>query len=88
MPSARANGAVQPLSPVAIHLIRWRLRDIRNPESRTVLTNMPICANCHSFSRDGKTMGIAVDGPSNDKGLYAVVPVERHISIRNKDLVQ
>jgi tetratricopeptide (TPR) repeat protein len=88
MPSAGANGTVQPLSPAAIHLIRWRLRDISKPESRTVLTNMPTCANCHSFSRDGKTMGIDVDGPANDKGLYAVVPVERHISIQNKDVVQ
>jgi tetratricopeptide (TPR) repeat protein len=88
MPSAGANGTVQPLSPAAIHLIRWRLRDIRNPDSRTVLTNMPTCANCHSFSGDGKTMGIDVDGPANDKGLYAVVPVERHISIENKDVVQ
>jgi tetratricopeptide (TPR) repeat protein len=88
MPSAGANGTVQPLSPAAIHLIRWRLRDIRQPESRTLLTNMPTCANCHSFSLDGKTMGIDVDGPANDKGLYAVVPVERHISIQNKDVVQ
>ncbi|MGB7549253.1 MAG: tetratricopeptide repeat protein [Terracidiphilus sp.] len=88
MPSAGANGTVQPLSPAAIHLIRWRLRDIRRPESRTLLTNMPTCANCHSFSRDGKTMGIDVDGPANDKGLYAVVPVQRHISIQNKDVVE
>jgi tetratricopeptide (TPR) repeat protein len=88
MPSAGANGTVQPLSPSSIHLIRWRLRDIRQPESRTVLTNMPTCANCHSFSRDGKTLGIDVDGPANDKGLYAVVPVARHMSIRNKDIVQ
>jgi tetratricopeptide (TPR) repeat protein len=88
MPSAGANGTVQPLSPAAIHLIRWRLRDIRQPESRTVLTNMPTCANCHSFSRDGKTLGIDVDGPANDKGLYAVVPVTQHMSIQNKDIVQ
>jgi len=88
MPSAGANGTVQPLSPAAIHLIRWRLRDIGLPESRTVLTNMPTCANCHSFSGNGKTMGIDVDGPANDKGLYAVVQVERHMSIQNKDIVQ
>ena len=88
MPSAGANGTVQPLSPAAIHLIRWRLRDIRQSESRTVLTNMPTCANCHSFSRDGKTMGIDVDGPANDKGLYAVVPVAQHMSIQNKNIVQ
>jgi len=53
-----------------------------------VLTDMPTCANCHSFSGDGKTMGIDVDGPANDKGLYAVVPVARHMSIQNKDIVQ
>ncbi len=88
MPSAGANGTVQPLSPAAIHLIKWRLRDIRRPESRTVLTDMPTCANCHSFSRDGKTMGIDVDGPANDKGLYAVVPVARQMSIQNQDIVQ
>ena len=88
MPSAGANGTVQPLSPSAIHLIRWRLRDIQQPESRTVLTGMPTCANCHSFSRDGKTMGIDVDGPANDKGLYALVPVQRRISILNKDVIQ
>jgi Flp pilus assembly protein TadD len=88
MPSEGASGTVQPLSPALIHLIRWRLRDIRNPESRTVLTNMPTCANCHSFSGDGKTMGIDIDGPANDKGLYALVPVERQISIQNKDVVQ
>jgi len=88
MPSAGANGTVQPLSASAIHLIRWRLRDIRQPESRTVLTNMPTCANCHSFSGDGKTMGIDVDGPANDKGLYAVVPIAKKMSIQNKDIVQ
>ena len=34
------------------------------------------CANCHSVSRDGKTMGMDVDGPKNDKGLYALFPIQ------------
>jgi tetratricopeptide (TPR) repeat protein len=88
MPTEGANGTVQPLPASAIHLIHWRLRDIRQPESHTVLKDMPTCANCHSFSTDGKTMGIDIDGPANDKGLYAVVPVEHHISIQNKDVVR
>ncbi len=88
MPSAGANGTVQPLAPSAIHLIHWRLRDIRQPASRTVLKDMPTCANCHSFSGDGKTMGIDIDGPSNDKGLYAIAAVKPHVSIENKDMVQ
>jgi tetratricopeptide (TPR) repeat protein len=88
MPTANIDGTVQPLAPGAIHLINWRLRDIRRPESHTVLTNMPTCLNCHSFSADGKTMGIDVDGPNNDKGLYAVVPLQRRVSIASKDIVQ
>jgi tetratricopeptide (TPR) repeat protein len=88
MPTVGTNGIVQPLPTSAIHLIKWRLRDIRQAESRTVLHNMPTCANCHSFSGDGKTMGIDIDGPANDKGLYAIVPIQRDISIQNKDIVQ
>jgi len=87
MPSRGTNGVVQPLAPSTIHLIRWELRDIRQPRSRTVLQNMPTCGNCHSFSIDGKTFGMDVDGPANDKGLYAIVPVEKHIVIQNKDMV-
>src|SRR5579872_4400468 len=87
MPSKGRNGVVEPLAPSTIHLIQWRLRDIRSPESHTVLRNMSTCGNCHSFSADGKTMGMDVDGPANDKGLYAVVPVQRHMSIEGKDLV-
>ncbi len=87
MPTKGTDGVVEPLAPSTIHLIQWRLRDIRRPESHTVLQNMPTCGNCHSFSTDGKTMGMDIDGPANDKGLYAVVPVQRHMSIQSKDLV-
>jgi tetratricopeptide (TPR) repeat protein len=88
MPSKGKDGTIQPLSISAIHLIRWRLRDIRQASSPTVLTDLPTCVNCHSFSADGKTMGIDVDGPNNDKGLYAIVPTQRHMTIQNKDVVQ
>jgi tetratricopeptide (TPR) repeat protein len=49
---------------------------------------MPTCANCHSFSLDGKTMGMDIDGPANDKGLFALVPVQRQMTIQNKDVVK
>jgi hypothetical protein len=87
MPSAGVNGVVSPLAPTAIPLIHWRLRDIRKPESHTVLKDMPTCGNCHSFSADGKTFGMDIDGPANDKGLYAVVPVQKHMTIDSKDMV-
>jgi hypothetical protein len=66
MPAANIDGTVQPLAPSAVHLIQWRLRDIRENESRVVLKDVPTCVNCHSLARDGKTMGIDVDGPNND----------------------
>jgi len=78
---------VAPLAQSKIHLIHWRIRDIRKPESHTVLKDMPTCANCHSFSADGKTFGMDIDGPANDKGLYAVVPVQKHMVIQSKDMV-
>ena len=83
-----ASGAIQPLPPSALPLIKWRLRNIGETESRTVMGNLPTCMNCHSFSPDGKNMGIDVDGPRNDKGLYAIVPVSRQMTIANKNTIR
>src|SRR5271157_157307 len=87
MPSETEKGVIKPLAPSAVHLIQWRLRDIGKSESRVVLKDMVTCANCHSFSRDGKTMGMDMDGPANDKGLYAVVPVQPQMVINTSDMV-
>jgi tetratricopeptide (TPR) repeat protein/Tol biopolymer transport system component len=87
MPSEGEKNFIQPLSPSSIYLINWRLRDISQPQSRVVMHDLHSCANCHSFSADGKTMGIDVDGPRNDKGLYAVVPIRQQMAIRNEDMV-
>jgi Flp pilus assembly protein TadD len=87
MPSETEKGIIKPLAQDALHLIQWRLRDIAKPEGRVVLKDMPTCANCHSFSRDGKTLGMDLDGPANDKGLYAIVPVKPQMTIRNADVM-
>ena len=87
MPSETEKGIIKPLDPNAIPLIKWRLRDVAQPASRVVLENMHTCANCHSFSRDGRTMGMDMDGPANDKGLYALVTVKPETVIRNQDMV-
>ena len=87
MPGEGKKGIIQPLPPSMLYLINWRVRDIAKPESRIVMHDLHTCANCHSFSADGKTMGMDVDGPNNDKGLYAIVPVQPQMAIRNQDLV-
>jgi tetratricopeptide (TPR) repeat protein/Tol biopolymer transport system component len=87
MPSETEKGIIKPLAPTAIPLIQWRLRNIGELESRVVLKDMPTCANCHSFSLDGKTMGMDMDGPANDKGLYAIVPVKPQMTINTADMI-
>lgn len=88
MPSEVAKGVIKPLAPAAIPLIAWRLRNIGEPASRLMMKGLHTCANCHSFSRDGKTLGMDMDGPQNDKGMYALVPVSREMSIRNEDVIE
>jgi Flp pilus assembly protein TadD len=83
-----ANGAISPLPPTAIPLITWRLRDIAEPQSRTVMEKVPTCINCHSFSRHGTMLGLDLDGPSNDKGLYALKQVAPKMTIRNEDVIR
>lgn len=87
LPSPEQKGPISPLPESVLPLIKWRLRDLSQPQSRVVMENLPTCANCHSFSRDGKVFGLDMDGPRNDKGLYALVPVSRNMTIRTQDMI-
>ena len=81
--AASSSPCLIPFSPKS----SGKLRYINEKQSRVVMTGLPTCGNCHSFSRDGKTMGIDVDGPANDKGLYALIPVKKISTISNDYLV-
>ncbi len=87
MPSANEKGVIKPLATQAVPLIAWRLRNVADTASRVVMEGLHTCANCHSFSSDGKTLGLDMDGPQNDKGLYALVDVKPQMAIRKEDLV-
>jgi Flp pilus assembly protein TadD len=87
MPSENEKGVIKPLAPQAVPLIAWKLRSVGDRESRVVMEGLHTCGNCHSFSADGKTLGMDMDGPQNDKGLYAIVKVRPRMTIRNEDLV-
>jgi tetratricopeptide (TPR) repeat protein len=82
------RGVIMPLPTAAVPLIAWRLRYLSEPKSRLMMEGLPTCVNCHSFSRDGKTLGLDVDGPGNDKGLYGIVPVKKETSIRNEYVIR
>jgi len=87
MPSENEKGVIKPLAPSAIPLISWRLRSIGERESKVLMDGLHTCANCHSFSTDGKTLGLDMDGPLNNKGLYAIVKVRPRMAIRAEDQV-
>ncbi len=88
MPSETEPGVIKPLANDAVRLIRWRLRNIAEPESRIVMRDVPMCANCHSFSGDGKTLGMDLDGLQNNRGLYTLTPVAAETSIGKANVIQ
>ncbi len=87
MPDVGRTGKIRPLSRGATPLIAWRLRDVSRPDSKVVLTGMPTCGNCHSFSLDGKTLGMDIDGPQGDKGTYAIKTLEKNTTIDYNDII-
>ena len=87
-PETEQRGVIKPLPDSVLPKIRWDLRYVSQAQGKVVMTNLPTCGNCHSFSSDGKTLGIDVDGPANDKGLYAMVPIRRKSSISNEYLIR
>jgi tetratricopeptide (TPR) repeat protein len=65
-----------PFSYAVAHVneIEWHLCSIEDKKSHKVLDNMPVCANCHSFSKSG-LLAMDVDY-ANDKGSYIIAPVK------------
>src|SRR5581483_2820037 len=81
------NGVIKPLAASAVPLIAWRLRNVSDPGSRVLMQDLHSCANCHSFSRDGSTLVMDLDGPQNDKGLYALASVRKEMTIANENVL-
>ena len=67
--------------------IRWRFGSISSGEQPpVVLDKMPLCGNCHSFSRDGALIGMDVDYGS-DKGSYIICPVSREMTYDSDKII-
>ena len=53
-----------------VSTIKWRIGNVGSYDTPpVVLSDLPVCGNCHSFSADGETLGMDVD-VANDKGAY------------------
>ena len=86
-PDANERGVIKPLPDSVLPKIKWRLRSISSTENKVIMEGLPTCANCHSIARDGKTLGIDVDGPQNDKGLYGLIPIRKQSTISNDYII-
>ena len=68
-------------------LSRWYLGDVSSYEDPPVIMEkLPMCGNCHSFSRDGKIFGMDMDY-KKDKGAYVLIPIREHINIKADDFI-
>ncbi|UCG49564.1 MAG: tetratricopeptide repeat protein [Phycisphaerales bacterium] len=67
--------------------IRWRFGSISSAEPPPiVLENLPVCGNCHSFCRDGRTLAMDVDY-ANSKGSYVITPVAERMTLATSDII-
>jgi tetratricopeptide (TPR) repeat protein len=67
--------------------IRWRYGSVDSLEQPpVVLENLPVCGSCHSFSGDGKVLGLDVDY-GNDKGGYAILPVSEQMVLNDEKII-
>ena len=88
MPSELEKGVIKPLAAQALPLVKWKVRSVGEASSRVVMENLPVCANCHSFSADGKTMGMDLDGLQGNRGMYFLAKVAPEMAIRKQDVIQ
>ncbi|MFC1633587.1 tetratricopeptide repeat protein [Planctomycetota bacterium] len=67
--------------------IRWRFGAISSPEQPAIiLENLPVCGNCHSFPKDGKTLAMDVDY-ANNKGSYVIAEVMEEMVLQTSDII-
>jgi len=67
--------------------IKWVLGDLTQREPpRVVLEKLPVCGNCHSFSTDGKRLGMDIDY-ANDKGSYVITDVAEEMVLGKEAVI-
>ena len=60
--------------------------DISSYESpKVAMSNLNVCANCHTYSSDGKIFALDVDY-DGDKGAFAMAPIKSDIKLDKNDI--
>ena len=67
--------------------IRWRFGGLdKGVLPPVVLENLPVCGNCHSFSRNGEYLAMDVDY-ANNKGSYVITRTAREMKLATSDIM-
>ena len=67
--------------------IRWRFGALdQGAPPPIVLQNLPVCGNCHSFSRNGEYLAMDVDY-ANDKGSYVITRTAREMRLATSEII-
>src|ERR1017187_8791880 len=67
--------------------IRWRFGAVSSTNPPPVmLEHLPVCGNCHSFSRDGRVLGMDVDY-ANNKGSYVTTRVAKEMVLASSEIM-
>jgi len=67
--------------------VSWHLGNVGSSEQPpAMLSNLPVCGNCHSVSSDGKTLAMDVDA-RDEKGAYAIVKVGEKAIMSEKEII-
>ncbi len=66
--------------------LEWYLGDVAQNKKHLMLDDMPVCANCHSFTKNGAKFAMDVDY-GNDKGNYAISGIENVSEIGLENII-
>ena len=67
--------------------MEWCLGDISSyDEPPVIMSNLHVCASCHTFSGDGKVFGMDMDY-KNNKGAYAFADVNESVTLTDQNFV-
>ncbi len=67
--------------------MQWCLADISSYEDpRVIMSRQPFCASCHTFSRDGKVIGMDMDYKGN-KGSYFHTGIVKNLLLKEEDFI-
>jgi len=67
--------------------IRWRFGIVSSTrQPPVVLEKLPVCGNCHSFCKAGKTLAMDVDY-ANSKGSYVIARIAEKMVLATSDII-